>query len=119
MSQPCQSLKPWLLSYIEQRRAKQSRYQIDKYLIALGNDPAEIELVWQSFEPPPPIKTTPFFQKNWKEILLVILVFLVVFVVSPLLKTYFPSFDQDFWFISALIMTFIVLLLVGLKTKKY
>ena len=92
MSQPSQSLNPWLISYIEQQRAKQSRYQIDKYLIELGNDPAEIELVWQSFEPPPPIKTTPFFQKKWKEILLVTLVFLV-FAVSSLLKTYFPSFD--------------------------
>src|SRR5689334_9063449 len=36
------------MSYIKQHQASQTRYQIDKYLIEAGYNPAEIELVWQT-----------------------------------------------------------------------
>jgi hypothetical protein len=119
MQQSSQSLNPWLLSYIEQQRSKQSRYKIDKYLLDSGCDPAEIELVWQFFEAPPPIKTASFFKKNQKEKLFVTLGFLLLFVLPFIIRANFPSFDLIFWFIATSFAVLIAMLLFGFKNKQY
>lgn len=56
-------LNPWLTSYIAQYRDKKSRYEIDKFLIESGYNPAEIELAWN---PPDntPINPIPKTKKN-------------------------------------------------------
>ena len=53
-------LNPWLTSYIAQYRDKKSRYEIDKFLIESGYNPAEIELAWNPPDNPPinPIRKT-------------------------------------------------------------
>lgn len=45
-SLPKPRINPWLASYVDQHQGKQTRYEIDKYLIEAGYNPAEIELAW-------------------------------------------------------------------------
>lgn len=53
-TQQTETVNPWLVSYIEQHRNNQSRYEIDKYLIETGYNPAEIEQAWQILRLPRP-----------------------------------------------------------------
>ncbi len=53
MQQLPESSAFWLVDYINQHRQKQSRYEIDKLLLAEGHNPADIELAWQNIEHPP------------------------------------------------------------------
>lgn len=79
MQQASQSLNPWLLSYVEQHRNKQSRYQIDKYLIDAGYDVSEIELAWQ-FLTQIKVVDTPIKRFSLRQIILfVILIGLSLF----------------------------------------
>lgn len=48
MQQSQKTLNPWLVSYITQNRASKNRYEIDKYLIEAGYEPAQIEATWQT-----------------------------------------------------------------------
>jgi hypothetical protein len=48
MQEPLQTLDHWLVSYILHKRHKQSRFEIDRYLISLNYDPVQIETTWQA-----------------------------------------------------------------------
>lgn len=118
MQQSSQSLNPWLISYIEQQRNKQSRYEIDKYLIAAGYDPAEIEFVWQSFEPVSPENLAAISQKNHRIILFATFV-LIVYEVLLIVTAYFSSFDLIFWLILASLIIFGATFLISARLKDF
>ncbi len=42
------SFNPRLVNYIQQHYGKNSRYEIDRYLLEAGHNPAEIEAVWEA-----------------------------------------------------------------------
>ncbi len=46
-------LNPWIFSYIRHHHNAHSRYEIDRYLIETGANPAEIEEVWAHLVAPP------------------------------------------------------------------
>jgi hypothetical protein len=65
MTQAQQPLNPWIMSYINEQRHKQSRYEIDKFLLDAGCNPVDIELAWQNLEhASSPLADTPAAQPN-------------------------------------------------------
>ena len=76
-----QALNPWLVSYIQQNHSTKSRYEIDRYLIETGHNPAEIEAVWK-YLPLQVVKQSPSNDlcpvKSWEIICCFILLGLLV-----------------------------------------
>lgn len=76
-----QNLNPWLLSYVTQQHQKQSRYEIDKYLIEAGYSPGEIELVWKNLSQQNAAERSVLDWLYWTLIL-------IILIVIPLLSTF-------------------------------
>lgn len=54
-----EQLDPWIRSYIAVHYPRQTRYEIDRYLIDVGYDPKAIDAVWQVILPTPVLKAIP------------------------------------------------------------